>query len=77
MPQRIHVALERWRAAERALAATPEGSPGRAGAEDALAAAREDYLAVVRVVAEDTGSSAMPDLTETQLHRLERPTPPE
>jgi hypothetical protein len=74
MPQRIHVALERWRAAERVLAATPEGSRGRADAEDAVAAAREEYLAIVRMVAEEVGPSGMPDLTETQLFGLERPT---
>jgi hypothetical protein len=73
MPQRIHVALEHWRAAERALAATPHGSPGRAAAEHAVASAREEYLAIVRVVAEDMGPSGMPDLTESQIHRLERP----
>ena len=79
---RIHAALGRWRAAERALAATPEGAPARADAEEALVAAREEYLRVVRDVATELGSSAMPDLTETQLfrydpeRRLDRPGEP-
>ena len=67
---RMHDALERWRAAERALAATGEGTVDREDAEEAVVSAREDYLAVVRIVAEEQGSAVMPDLTETQLHRL-------
>jgi hypothetical protein len=70
MPLRIHDALERWRAAERALAAEPADSPRRHDAEEAVVAAREDYLATVRVVAEDQGSRGMADLSEAQLHRL-------
>ena len=73
MPLRIHGALEEWRAAERALATIPEGSPGRHEAEEAVVVAREHYLDIVRVVAEDAGSTAMPDLTETQLQGLEHP----
>ena len=70
MPLRIHDALERWRAAERALAAAPVDSPGRHDAEDAVVAAREEYVATVRIVAEEQGPAAMPDLTETQVHDL-------
>ena len=35
-----------------------------------MAAAREEYLAVVRMVALDSGSASMPDLTQAQLERL-------
>ena len=38
-----------------------------------MALAREECLAIVRVVAEDIGSQAMPDLTESQLYRLAHP----
>ena len=70
MPLRIHVALDRWRAAERILAAIPEDSPHRHDAEDDVVHAREEYLAIVRLVAEEQGPDAMPDLTETQANRL-------
>ncbi len=69
MPLRIHDALERWRAAERELAATAPGTVHRADAEEAVVLAREDYLATVRVVAMEQGADAMPDLSETELHR--------
>ncbi len=71
MPLRIHAALDHWRAAERALEAIPPGAPGRSDAEEAVVAAREEYLRVVRTVATEVGSEAMPDLTETQLHLLQ------
>ena len=70
MPARIHDALERWRATERALAATSEGTVDREDAEEAVVSARENYLAMVRLVALEQGSAAMPDLSETQMHRL-------
>ena len=65
MPIRIHVALDRWRAAERALAALPEDSPHRHDAEDDVVHARDEYLAIVRIVAEEQGPEAMPDSHRT------------
>ena len=70
MPLRVHDALDRWRAAEHALAAEPLDSPVRHDREEAVVAAREDYLAIVRTVAEDQGSGGMADLTPAQLHSL-------
>ena len=69
MPLRIHDALERWRAAEREMAATSPGTVEREDAEEVVVLAREEYLATVRVVAVEQGAGAMPDLTDTQVHR--------
>ncbi len=69
---RIHTGLDAG-ASERALAALPVDAPGRADAEKAVVGAREEYLGAIRLVAEELGSSGMPDLTEPQMHRLEYP----
>jgi hypothetical protein len=70
MPLRVHIALDHWREAERALAATPPDAPERADAQERLVAARDAYLAMVLAVAEELGTEGMADLTETQVRRL-------
>ena len=57
------------------MAATPPEAPERAAAEERLVAARDAYLAVVMAVAEELGTEAMADLTESQLRRLTRGGP--
>jgi hypothetical protein len=75
MPLRVHAALEHWREAERVLAATPPEAPERADAEKRLVAARDAYLALVMAVAEELGTEAMADLTQTQVRRLMQQDP--